>query len=139
MVKEMLKNLNAEAEKIRNTDPQSLQTMEVGDEFRQGDVRIKRLSDNFVKVNSSRLEKIPVVSQLAPGNTQGSRHTLANTKGVKMFRLRDASPIDGPVVELLSPNAVMHPEHGDVIDLPAGCYAFPGQREYAQELRRVQD
>lgn len=135
----MMKRLNQDAEHIRNTDPQNVATMEVGDEWRQGDVRIKRLPDDFHIKYANQLRAIKVVQQLAPGETQGSRHLLTSVDGVQMFALVNATPIDGPIVVLSSPNSVAHPEHGDVVNLPAGCYAFPGQRAYADELRRAAD
>lgn len=139
MIKAMLENLTADAEKIRNTDPQNLSTMEAGDDFHQGDVRVRKLPGNFVKKNVSLLTKVALEMQLAPGVTQGSRHLLQHANGVKMFRLTNATPLDGPIVEISEPNGVTHPEHGDVIELPAGCYAFPGQRQFADELKRALD
>lgn len=138
-IESTIKNLNRDAEAIRNTDPQNVATMEVGDEWRQGDVRIKRVPDDFVAKNGRRLRAAKVAQQLAPGATQGSRHLLASIKGVKMYTLADATEIDGPIVVLEAPNSVTHPEHGDVVNMPVGCYAFPGQRAFADELRRAAD
>jgi hypothetical protein len=136
-MKEVLERLNRSAETIRNTDPQDLSTMEVGDEFRQGDLRIVRLPNDFAKKH--KLEEIPVHAQLAPGSTQGSRHILKNLAGVKMFRVQNATPLDGPVFTTETPNDITHPEHGDVVNIPPGCYAVPGQRAFAEELRRTAD
>lgn len=44
-----------------------------------------------------------------------------------------------PIVVTSEVNSITHPEHGDVIVLPIGCYAFPGQRAFADELRRAAD
>jgi hypothetical protein len=135
-----LESLNRDAESIRNTSPQSVQTMEVGDEWRQGDCRIIRLSDSFCREHGGMLQEVKRPDeQLAPGNTQGSRHCLARMEGVKFYRLKDATPLDGPVIETPVENSVTHPEHGHVINMPAGCYAFPGQRAFADELRRAED
>lgn len=139
MIAQTLQELNQQAEQIRNTEPQSVHTMEVGDEFRQGDLRIIRLADDFTIQHVDKLESTDPVAQLALGTTQGSRHILANVEGVKFYRLKNATPLDGPVIKTDMPNSITHPEHGDVVDLPAGCYAFPGQRQYAKELRRVAD
>lgn len=136
---DVINKLNRDAESIRNTDPQSLRTMEPGDEFRQGDLRVIRLKDDFVSRHRADLEATKPVSQLAPGQTQGSRHILKSVDGCKFHRLKNATPLDGPIVEITEGNAITHPEHGDVIDMPAGCYAFPGQRAFADELRRVAD
>lgn len=140
MVKETIERLNHSAESIRNTDPQDLSNMEVGDEFRQGDLRLIRLSDDFVAKRKGEIEEIKnPTSQLAPGTTQGSRHILRKMKGVKMFRLVGGTPLDGPIFVTPAGNAIDHPEHGDVINLPEGTYACPGQRAFADELRRVAD
>jgi hypothetical protein len=135
-----LETLTKAAESIRNTEPQSVQTMEVGDEWRQGDCRIIRLADDFCSKNAAMLEadKKPS-SKLAPGNTQGSRHILSNMAGVKFFKLKYATVLDGPIIATPTENAVTHPEHGHVVNMPAGCYAFPGQRAFAETLRRTQD
>lgn len=133
-----LKRLEKSIEEIRNTDPQSLATMEVGDEWRQGDLRIIRLSDDFGETNAKDIKPAKPQQQLAPGTTQGSRHCLSNLEGVEFFVLVKATPLDGPVIRT-GANSITHPEHGDCVDLPAGWYAFPGQRAYADELRRVAD
>jgi hypothetical protein len=140
MIKETLNRLNRDAETIRNTAPVDLSNMEPGDEHRQGDLRIIRLPDGYVAKNASRFVQVFKPSrQLAPGTTQGSRHELSTLDGIKVYRLQEATEVDGPVIEADIPFAINHPEHGDAINLPAGCYAFPGQRAYADELRRVAD
>ena len=137
MILETLKLLNTSAETIRNTDPQDLSTMEVGDEFRQGDLRLIRLPDDFAAKN--KLVPVTLQPQLAPGTTQGSRHMLKKLDCVKMYRLNNATPLDGPVFTTAQPNDIEHPEHGDVVNIPPGCYAVPGQRAFADELRRTAD
>lgn len=140
MIAKVFQQLTSDAEQIRNTDPQSLHTMEVGDEFRQGDLRIIRLPDNFAVARKRDLKPVEhPISQLAPGNTQGSRHILQNTACCEFYSLVSATPLDGPIVVTKEANAITHPEHGDVVNLPAGCYAFPGQRAFAEELRRTAD
>lgn len=139
------------ADQIRNDDPHSLRMMEPGEEWRQGDVRIRRLPDNFLEEYASRvsLQEPSGASlaggnknalQLAPGSTVGSQHWLRLSPEVKIYRLNDGNELDGPIVHIPADGlAVVHPEHGDCVDLPAGWYAFPGQRTYAQHLRRVLD
>ncbi len=131
--------LQSQAEVLKNTDPHDMSNMEVGDEWRQGDLRLIRLPNDFVNKNKEQLKQVEIVEQLAPGNTQGSRHILANTKSVKMFRLNNESPLDSVIFETKETNSIMHPEHGHLINIPKGCYATPGQRTFAQELRRVAD
>lgn len=140
MVQETIARLTADAEQIRNTDPVDLSTMEQGDEHRQGDLRIVRLSDGFTKLQAAELARIAKPDrQLAPGTTQGSRHELASLDGITMFRMKHGTALDGPLLHAEQPFSILHPEHGDCVNLPAGDYAFPGQRAYAEELRRVAD
>lgn len=140
MITATLERLTKDAEKIRNTDPVDLSNMEVGDEHRQGDLRIIRLADGFASKHPRELSKLDrPVPQLAPGTTQGSRHMLESTKGITMYRMNNGTALDGPVIEADRPLSILHPEHGDAVNIPAGCYAFPGQRAFAEELRRVAD
>lgn len=130
--------VQAQVERIVNSDPHSMHTFEVGDEWRQGDVRVKRLPDDFDFGEHCRLlGEVPV--QLAPGTTLGSRHTLDSTEGVTAYSLKHANALDGPLLRLTEPRSLLHPEHGDCVDLPPGNYAFPGQRVYADEVRRTID
>lgn len=136
-VKEQITELISHAETIKNDGDHDLSNMEIGDEWRQGDVRIVRLPDDF---DASTCTPDPSPSlQLVAGNTLGSRHCLSTLKGVTMYRLRDATVLDGPVIHTAQPIDVLHPEHGNCRNLPAGWYAFPGQRSYAAELRRTLD
>lgn len=131
-------SVKQDVEKIVNSDPHNLETMEPLDEWRQGDVRVVRLPDDFdLKRNCEPLNDVPV--QLAPGTTLGSRHCLDSTQGVKAFRLNGGNELDGPILQTSEPRTVTHPEHGDCCNLPAGLYAFPGQRVFAEEIRRTID
>lgn len=137
---ETLEFLNHNAETICNTDPQSVATMEVGDEWRQGDFRIIRFPDDFTSRQKKQLREVKnPSSQIAPGNTPGSRHVLARMEGVRFYEMVDATPLDGPVIKTTVENSITHPEHGHVINLPKGCYTFPGQRAFAETLRRTED
>jgi hypothetical protein len=130
--------VKSDVEQIVNSDPHSMETMEPLDEWRQGDVRVIRLPDNFdLGEHCETIKKVP--AQLAPGNTLGSRHCLDSIKGIKAYRLKNGNELDGPVLRLKEPRTITHPEHGDCLNLPLGLYAFPGQRVYAKELRRTQD
>ena len=135
-----LQTLSDALETIRNTDPQSLANMEVGDEWRQGDLRVIRLDDDWVEHNADAVDDWHCEdTQLVPGVTQGSRHCLDSLEGVTFYRLKRSTPLDGPVVRTAEPRTITHPEHGDCTELPPGTYAFPGQRAFADELRRVID
>lgn len=130
------------AERICNDDAHDLGMMEPGDWWAQGDIRVDRLPDNWltkngVKANVER-QAWPLI-QLVPGTTQGSRHCLDSLEGVTVYRLRNATPLDGPLLEFSEPRSILHPEHGDVTNLPPGCYAIRFQRAMADELRAVAD
>lgn len=137
---EQLQEMTEHAEAIRNDGDHSMRTLEVGDEWRQGDVRVVRLPDDAVEEMGDRLMPIKTFDgQVAPGTTLGSRHVLDSLNGVVAFRIEGGNALDGPVIKTSEPRTLTHPEHGNCVDLPAGCYAFPGQRVYAEELRRTAD
>jgi hypothetical protein len=138
-VKEKMNSLQEHAEKIKNDGNHDLSNFEIGDEWRQGDVRVIRISKkNFNHLFLKRIENFN--GQVAPGDTLGSRHILDDISSVEAFSIKNGSDIDGPVCILHKPNNLRHPEHGDLMNIPAGFYCFPGQRVYdIEEIRRVQD
>jgi len=122
------------AERIKNDEPQTAGSMSPGDMIAQGDIGLVVLDG--VPANAVRIAKPE--TQLAPGTTQGSRHSLESLEGLTLYSLKNATPLDGPVIEAPGGCRVNHPEHGDWV-LPPGTYAVVYQRAYAEELRRVQD
>lgn len=84
--------------------------------------------------------QVPVVAQLAPGTTRGSRHCIkqSDLHKVKAYRLPNPNPIQGPILEFLEEVTIEHPEHGDQL-WPPCIVAVTYQRKHAEELRRVQD
>lgn len=135
---EAVQRITDHMERIVNDSPHCMENMEPCDEWRQGDVRIIRLPDDFdLDANCERMEEVPV--QLAPGNTLGSRHCLDSTEGVTPYRFTEDNPLDGPVLQMATPRSLVHPEHGDCVGLPVGKYTFPGQRVKAEEERRTID
>jgi len=132
--------LRTHAETIRQDAPHDISTIEPGDQWCQGDVRVVRLPDDFGDTHAAELTAIRnFTGQVAPGTSLGSRHVLANLATVRAYTLTSATSLDGPVVHVLEPTHLTHPEHGDCCNLPTGWYAFPGQRVYADEVRRVAD
>lgn len=129
-----LTRIQTHAEKIRNDEAHEIATASPGDMWAQGDIGIVCLASLPA---GSVLEKKPS-RQLAPGTTQGSRHCIADMSNVRLHRLADPTPLDGPVIEAPQGCAIEHPEHGNVT-LPPGVYGVIYQRAYADELRRVQD
>lgn len=111
-------------------------TPEIGKYAAQGDV-------NFIflpKVPKGAVKAEPI-SQLAPGNTRGSRHCirLTDMKHVQFFKLRHPNPLQGLILVFNKETTIEHPEHGDHV-YPAGTIvAVTYQRRYADELRRIED
>lgn len=139
--------VRTEAEKIRSDAPARVE-MEVGDVVRQGDIYITRLRGLPAGRTTALAER-----QLAPGQTQGSRHIvegparLLRCEPVEVERaLRDAcglsvtapEPLIGPVIDATGEVTVTHPEHGNRTLCP-GVYAVTYQRAFADEVRAVQD
>ena len=122
------------AESIKNDETHRIETCSPGDAWAQGDLLIVALDG--VPKDAQAVKQVE--RQLAPGTTHGSRHCLVSLEGVSMFTLKDATALDGPIVEAKQGCEIDHPEHGNVI-LPPGVYGIVYQRQYAEELRRVQD
>lgn len=132
-----LSRIQQQAERIKSDAKQQFpDAASIGDSWRQGDIYITRL--NGVPAGSARVEKPD--RQLAPGNTQGSRHCLQSLRCVKVFRVPNAGMLDGPVLDIGEANTITHPEHGDVA-LQPGVYGISYQRDLDAEdrERRVLD
>lgn len=129
-----LEQIASHAEAIKNDEHQTAGEMSPGDTWAQGDigiVRLEQLPEGCQAVESPSL-------QLAPGTTQGSRHCLESLAGLTVYALANPGPLEGPVIDAPHGMRVNHPEHGDVSFGP-GVYGVVYQRQYAEELRRVQD
>ena len=108
--------------------------LKLGNVVRQGDIYLTLISDLPEG-------KASIDMQLAPGESQGSRHILKGDVSiveVKSFKNVNAALI-GPAFKCNSAVEVTHPEHGNVI-LPEGTiWQTTYQQSYADEVRRVQD
>jgi hypothetical protein len=142
-----LNQVRKSAEKIRNADPATIEVMSPGDNVRQGDIYI-------VLLDCKPAEASPFKGrQLAPGNTQGSRHIVEGD--CRLFTPTEADAIRiltglvpatkahrqflGPVIVAAEPVTITHPEHGHRT-LPAGTYLVTYQRtRLDSELRRAED
>lgn len=111
--------------------------MATGQFARQGDVYLLKISavDNGLKETADR--------QLAPGITQGSRHTVEAKVKVfepKIPNQRRATEggiaIVGPQIECKEHFTVAHPEHAD-ISLPPGSYQVLFQFDHATGKRTL--
>lgn len=118
-------------------DERFVDAMAVGQFARQGDVYLIKIQeiDPELKPTQNR--------QLAPGVTQGSRHTVS--EDVKVFapkvpnKRRDTGfgvAIVGPQIESRKHFTVAHPEHAD-ISLPPGCYEVVYQFDQATGKRTL--
>ncbi len=107
-----------------------------GDAVRQGDIYITLLE----RVPTGYVRQKKWGRQLAPGNTQGSRHVIDSSKGVVCYTHPAASEFDGPVLHLKQEREITHPEHGNWI-LPPGVYGVSYQRtqDTLDQQRRVAD
>lgn len=75
--------------------------------------------------------------QLAPGSTQGSRHTVDLTT-VGLWVLQTPTALQGPIIDAPAGCTIAHPEHGH-LTFPPGVYQVTYQRAYATEIRRIED
>ena len=107
-----------------------------GDSIRQGDCYFMLL--DCVPKGAKKLKQVP--RQLAPGTTQGSRHTLDSVDGVTAYEISGSTEFDGPILRLACERTIEHPEHGNWV-LPAGVYAVGYQRtqDALDRARRVED
>lgn len=135
------------AEKMHAKETALIGTASVGDVVRQGDL--------YLVCIDSLLPGTKTGKQLAPGETQGSRHIAEGRCSVYLPKERGAvsrliatlsrgavqvpDALIGPLVECHGETTITHPEHGHRV-LPAGStWAVVYQRAYAEEVRRVQD
>jgi hypothetical protein len=134
------------AEKMEAAKPAAVGTASVGDVVRQGDLYLVCLESLPPGTKTRR--------QLAPGETQGSRHVaegdcevyqprepaaVSRLVGVACRGADVPAELVGPIVECHGDTTITHPEHGHRI-LPGGTvWAVVYQRAYAEEIRRVQD
>jgi hypothetical protein len=141
------RQVQAAAEKIRNDEPATIGTVSPGDVIRHGDIYIVAIP------KLPTLRKSTKNRQLAPGTSQGSRHTLKGdceifdadkaeviadiAKVVKGVELHE--PLIGPVFKTIGQVEVEHPEHGNRV-LPAGeFFAVVYQRSFGEEIKRQLD
>jgi hypothetical protein len=106
-----------------------------GDLARQGDIYCRHIGDT---VPVGCVEVTKPSDQLAPGTSRGSRHCIGNMGEVTVYRLPNPNALQGPVIDAPEGLRVTHPEHGDIEHGP-GVYLVTYQRDFAEELRRVED
>lgn len=146
-VKKQIAAVKRSAEKMNAAAPAKVGTASIGDVVRQGDLYLVCIEE--LPADGKRAQR-----QLAPGNTQGSRHVAEGECAVYQPKSPSAvarliaticrgaevpEQLIGPLVECVGDTTITHPEHGHRT-LPAGSvWAVVFQRAYAEEIRRVQD
>lgn len=117
-------------------DMRIVDTIDFGQFARQGDIYIRRIaepSDGWVETENR---------QLAPGSTQGSRHTVSDsvrvlvapTTAMKRRQTDRGLAFEGPQLVSEDRFTVSHPEHAD-ISLPGGCYEVLYQSDFQSQQR----
>ena len=135
-------NLRKSVERLDAAQTERIATASPGDVVRQGDLYL-------VCLESPTGGEIIHETQLAPGNTQGSRHVVEGDcvirRGPEVVKavqaLHGTVPMElvGPSLECDSDCTVTHPQHGHRI-LPSGSsWAVVYQRQFAEDIRRMQD
>ena len=110
-----------------------IDTMKVGQKIRQGDVYVERIDE--IPANNAPTMNL----QIAVGETKGSRHILQESPSLRVFKLKEAGPLDGPAFSSNEEVVLTHPEHAH-FKLPAGNYRSFYQRDFqAEEIRAVRD
>ncbi len=129
--------------KIQNDDDRFPGALAISDKmtpaWAQGDVAIVFLGADKPANMVLRVNEKPN-RQLAPGETQGSRHCLSSLDGVTMYdRTEEGTTLlDGPIFEATKEFVLEHPEHGNV-HLGPGWYGVVYQRAEGAEIERQRD
>ena len=111
----------------------------VGDGVWQGDLGIEIVNDNPRGYGAA-----DPFSQLVPGNTVGSRHTIKDLSTVSDFLVPDGwgprySGLQGPQFCCEQETTIDHPTHGAVIVAAGHTIRIRYQRDLEKESRRVID
>lgn len=111
---------------------------EVGDGCWQGDLGIEIVAK--VPKDYAEVKHITAADlQLVPGNTQGSRHCLLSSDGIRLFRPADwgnEESLAGPCLVCEKEATITHPTHGEV-KIPSGfTVKLRYQRVWEAEQRK---
>lgn len=129
-----LQELRTSVEGFDASKPERIGAPSCGDVVRQGDIYLVCL-DKMPK------GKATTERQLAPGNTQGSRHIVqGDVEMVKDVSFKSMGAVlVGPAFKCKGDVEVTHPEHRNAI-LPEGTiWQVTYQLAHSNELKRVQD
>lgn len=110
----------------------------IGDGIWQGDLGIEVID----AIPPGHVQAVPC-TQLVPGNTIGSRHTLKDTSTVDQFHLPsdwtdepDHDGLWGPVFRAKEETTIEHPTHGDVTIAAGHLIRCRYQRNWDAQQRR---
>lgn len=134
VIEESLVKLRESVEGLDAAKTERIGSPSLGDVVRQGDIYL-------VAIKSLPSGKKTENRQLAPGNTQGSRHCLEGKVEIIEKGSLDKVPeqLCGPAFKCVGDVTVSHPEHGHKV-LPKGTvWQVTYQRAFSEEIRRVQD
>lgn len=116
-------------------DVRTVDAIAVGQFVRQGDLYIRRIKAPTTGWKETQNR------QLAPGSTQGSRHTVSESVRVLVsptpMQRRSTErglAFEGPQLVSKDRFTVSHPEHAD-ISLPGGCYEVLYQSDFQSQQR----
>jgi hypothetical protein len=133
-------------DRLKNADPsqRSIVNLRPTDPpMNQGDVRVRRLAKGTIDARVKKGELVRATtpsSQVAPGNTEGARHEIEDMSTVEIYVLKNGNAIDGPFIKFKGPNALRHPQHGDIVGFDKGDeFCFPGDRKFAADPERIKD
>ena len=117
------------------TETRFIDSIKPGQDARQGDIYIVAIAAIPVDAKST------LNRQLAPGSTQGSRHSVDAEVSVfnpanlgRKVTTPCGSAFAGPLLRSDTHILIKHPEHAD-ISLPGGCYQVMGQWDPATDKR----
>lgn len=101
--------------------PASAAGMTVGDQICQGDIALVMIDVLPAQITDM---KWPDGGQLAPGSTKGSRHCIPEKfrESIALFTVNDDNELSDVCIVASEPFCLVHPEHGDYVDIPRGAY-----------------
>lgn len=131
--KQAIKRLRKSShECIDCNQPVTVPTMQPGMMWAQGDVGVLRIAE--LPRGAKKAERTEN-GQVAPGNTQGSRHCVREEQGVTWYRF-GGDGLSDIAIEADRPWTLTHPEHAHCTFEP-GLYQFI--HEQNEQNQRVRD
>ena len=148
-----LELIQESAEKNAYQKPRKVETMSIGDYGRQGDIYYTYLGPDNSLVKAELTKGILQVnsdqgSQVFPGTTRGSRHCIANIDECKVYEMKGANALQGPIIEAPTGFTLTHgdqknkkkDDHATHEVKQEGWYCFTAQRQFdLEEIRRIAD